>query len=239
MSKILNLLIIFKILFYDKIKCFEQNPKNNSQNINFSSEKTSKDNKRKLEPIFKPIKIYVDTYGLKNQLNSKEGKKRFAIYTSALERAKNTLENLIEVKNTQEKIDLEKYKTELINFFEFDYNYYIDSNLINKKDEFDSDLIIYVREDDGNLMNCNELPTIIQYNSEGRPISGFIIIDEDYYEKTEDSPDEKYKIELYSYIILHQFTHILGFSYKLLNEKNLLDIKYINRLDKDDQKKNY
>ena len=234
MSKLLNLLTIFEILFFDKIKSFEQNPKNNSQNIIYDSENTSKNNKksrRELQSSYREIKIYVDKSYLKTQLNGKYNEPKYQVYNEALEKAEKALETITLIEEDSKKIDLNEYKNKLNEEFGLDINF--DQYLTNENPEFDEDLIIFVKENEGelNYYNCsNELSKILQTNSKHRPIAGYIVFDPSFYDDIEDIENDKYKVELFSYIFLHQFTHILGFTRNILG--NIIGEKDINRLNK-------
>ena len=81
------------------------------------------------------------------------------------------------------------------------------------------DLIILIEYKILNNQQCSEFPKILKRKNEnGRPIVGCIIFDPTKY-SIEDSDENKYRLELFSYIFLHQFTHTLGFNKTILGNK--------------------
>lgn len=98
--EILSLWIIIKILLFDEIKTFQikqiyQTQKNKTLDASINVVNQINNNIiRKLQfANYESIRIYIDTYHLNKVMPS-----RFLLYNKSLERAKNTLEQLIKVK---------------------------------------------------------------------------------------------------------------------------------------------
>ena len=182
--------------------------------------KESKGKKRELDDGFPPIKIYVDKSHFNNNEDLEEQKKN--VFNEALDKAKVTLERLIKVQKDPAKIKISNYATFPDKYENFAYSR-LNRSLLDK--ELDEDLIILVREKrlDDNLSNCKEKSKIIACNSVGRPIIGYIVINLDLWDKIDDNLE--YKKEFYSYIFLHQFTHILGFNATILGNRPKIEIK--------------
>lgn len=172
-------------------------------------------NINKILVINNPIKIYLDNYRLKNDLN--EYQDRFEIvYNASLYKAKNTLEQLVNV-TSESNINNSFYVNSLKqkNIQEGQ----IDPEIINGVKQLnDYDLIIYSKFGGRELDNCDESAKIIQENSEGRPIIAILVVNAKDYNNIEDNTNYTYKIEFYSTLFLHQFTHILGFTRTFLSK---------------------
>ena len=231
MELFLFLLLIIKIFCDDKINLDEIIYKENEINKNYfiNDENNSK---RKLQN-FEPIRIYIDKYYLEQ--NRQAFTNRYDLFYKALDKVKNTLEKLIEVKQ-ETSIDLTN--------IDFDSYFFdkgkLDSNLINNNN-FPADLVIFTREnidlDKVELDTCSEKQGIIRSNSNGRPIIGYIVINNLLLSDFEEN--DTYKIEFLSYIFLHQITHILGFSNSIIqtNNNNIKKVTdTINRIDKSELK---
>jgi len=185
---------------------------------NFLKEE-NKGKKRELDTGFAPIKIYVDNSHFYNNEDIEDEKKN--VFNEALVKAKNTLEKLIKVQKNPSKIKISNYVT-----FPDKYENFASSRLNRSllDDELDADLVILVREKrlNDNLANCKEKSQILAYNSDGRPIIGYIVINIDLWDTIVDDLD--YKKEFYSYIFLHQFTHVLGFNATILGSRPNIEI---------------
>lgn len=213
MSKILISLIILIFFNFNKIKSSDEKSDNNRINSNENLIK-NKINKRKLQQ-FNPIRIYIDTYYLNNNdLDDPQYREMFNIYNASLLKAKNTLEKLINVTRENE-IDNSLYINSLVGKGYSENK--LDPEIKNGQKKLYYDLVIFIRT---NLIsvNCGELAEIIKTNTIGRPIIGILTINSNYYQKIENN--NTYKIEFYSTIFLHQFTHILGFKRAFLNTFN-------------------
>jgi hypothetical protein len=134
----------------------------------------------------------------------------------ALNKAKNTLEKLIKVQRESNIISAEDYETLIKTNFNPNYfNSEISSNNLLQE----IDLVILIEYKILSNLNCSECPLILKRKNEnGRPIVGYINFNPQKY-SIEDSDENKYKLEFFSYIFLHQFTHILGFNKTILKNK--------------------
>ena len=222
--EILSFWIIIKILLFDEIKTLDINQKNQTQKNKTLDEKISVTNPlinsktRKLQTSsYEPIRIYIDTYHLNETLNPYPDEKD--LMNKALYRAKITLEQLIKVQREPNGISATDYQDLITQNFGASYfNSRITSeNLLNE-----TDLVIFIESSSRFLSNkkCNEFPTILRRKNEiGRPLIGYIVIDDTLSDSIEDSRDDKYRFEFFSSIFLHQFTHILGFTRSVLKDK--------------------
>jgi len=165
---------------------------------------------------YNSIRIYVDTSYLNNMLAPGT---RLSDYLYGLNKAKNTLEKLINVEREEEKINIKKYGLFDTNFYEGFNKNLIQNSLLNGEYQPEVDLVIFVRESIDE--ECIELNKILIRNSKKRPIIGYIAIDKSLYA----SIDEEYRKEIYSTLFLHQFTHVLGF---LKSQIRFLDNKILN-----------
>ena len=225
--EILSFWIIIKILLCDKIKTFDinhinQTQKNKTPNENISIKNQINNNKiRVLQTAdYEPIRIYIDTYNLNSTLNILNiGQTEIDLINRALNKAKSTLEKLIKVQRISNVISAQDYK----NLVKSNNNEDILTGILQE-----IDLIIFIEYKGLTNQRCNELPQILQRKDEvGRPIVGSIAFDPNFY-SIEDSEEGKYKLEFYSSLFLHQFTHILGFNKTILGNK--VQTKQINRL---------
>jgi len=151
--------------------------------------------------IYEPIRIYVDESYLKNEVFDLD---ILNDYLYALNKAKNTLQQLINVEREQNKIKINDYP----DLFVGDYYENFKVSAINSSllagAELDADLVIFVRQK--TAKECNEKVGVLKRNSKNRPIIGYITIDPSLYAKIQD-----YTKEVLSTVCLHQFTHVLGF----------------------------
>ena len=234
MKEILFLLLIIKFLFCDKIDV-EANITNQKEKNKDNSINNIKKNKRQLQDS-QSIRIYIDKGYLNRSLadefedNMDKYYYYFPLYVRALDRVEKALEQLIKVKS-RSSIDLSKITLTNYGF----RSKFIDSNLI-KTNNYEADLVIFVRDinKDEDLGKCKEKQGSIEYNSEKRPIIGYMVINSGLFKSFEDNIT--YQEEYLSYIFLHQITHILGFSKTVLEERKVsnyikIDEQDINRLD--------
>ena len=231
MGIILFLLLIIEILGDDKIDFGVNITKEKEINKNYFINDT-KNRKRKLAE-YEPIRIFIDKGYLRRTILEDD---IYNIFDRALDRAKNTLEKLIKVK-PETSIDLSQINLE-------DYGFYktaIDTDLM-ANNNLQADLAIFVRGPRTNEINkCKEKQEIlIPKNYDGRPTIGYMVINTGLLENIENN--STYQEELFSYMFLHQITHILGFSKSVLEKRNqYITIKneIINRIDISDAQKNF
>lgn len=224
--EILILWIIIKILLFDEIKTFDinqinQNQKNKTFDENINITNPINNNKtRKLQTAnYEPIRIFIDTYQFNTALNFiGYDSNELELINQALNKAKSTLEKLIKVQRESNIISAEDYETLIKTNFNPNYfNSEISSNNLLQE----IDLVILIEYKIISNLNCSECPLILKRKNEnGRPIVGYINFNPQKY-SIEDSDENKYKLEFFSYIFLHQFTHILGFNKTILKNKIL------------------
>ena len=166
-----------------------------------------KDNKRSLTDInddgFTEIKIFVDETYIKYQ--NLYSTNTYTQVIKAIEKCVNTIQKLIKVKK-KDKIKFSD--TDLIKL-EINSNQ-IDKNLLPTSQGIEADLIIIPKFIENNSIIALGKPVILDSSSK-RPIGSILLINRNI---NTNKNSENY-IES---IILHQFTHILGFLYTLFND---------------------
>ena len=200
------------LLFFLLIGILCDNKFSDNKKINFEDNNLKKENKDKKRELqnneFKPIRIYVDKYYFNGSL-SEMSDERKTVFCDALDKAEKTLEHLIEVKRETSPIKISNFNLFGTTSYDGFLKIRMEDGILDK--EFDEDLIILVRaKGEDNLSECKEKSKIIALNDQGRPILGYIVINTDFWDKVADNLD--YKREFFSYMFLHQFTHILGFN---------------------------
>jgi len=169
---------------------------------------------------YEPIRIYVDKSYLRDRV---EDEAYLNDYLYALDKAKNTLEKLINVTRYQNEIDISQYNIFNTSNYEGFRVSSIDQNLLNGNFKPEADLVIFVREmSDSETEECDEKVQILEKHY-GRPIIGYIGINKEMYKKFDKNYD--YRKELLSSVILHQFTHLLGFMKSEFVDKQLIKIE--------------
>ena len=165
-----------------------------------------KDNKRSLTDInddgFTEIKIFIDKTYIKYQ--NLYSTNTYTQVIKAIEKCVNTIQKLIKVKK-KDKIKFSD--TDLIKL-EINSNQ-IDKNLLPTSQGIEADLIIIPKFIENNSIIALGKPVILDSSSK-RPIGSILLINRNI---NTNKNSENY-IES---IILHQFTHILGFLYTLFN----------------------
>jgi len=230
MVTILLLFLLIGILCDNK---FSDNKKIYSEENNLK--KKSKEKKRELDNDgFDSIRIYVDK---SHFFQTMKNNTRRAVYSDALDKVEATLEKLIKVRRETSPIKISNFNIfgaeDIYDNFEKSK---INENVING--ELNEDLVILVRESvkDEIEGTCKEKNKIIKTNSNGRPIFGYIVINTDLWKSMEEDLD--YEIEFFSYMFLHQFTHILGFNESFLESLHNSNIHFnqrnINRINSED-----
>ena len=133
-----------------------------------------------------------------------------------IEKAKETIQKLVKVQRFSEILSLSSYYDEFPPDFR---TCSIFQNIDDLKKAYRADLVIAIKfqDDDSNIGFAK--PSIIQRDDSGRPIIGTIIYNRNFLQ---DIEDESEKREAISVIFLHEFTHILGFTKGILEEKHLL-----------------
>ena len=226
----MSILIYFFVVM--KIICFDiYNLSNSSENFNNTNEvknnfmNHNNTNKRELEENNNGIKIYIEKRYLKYQLESDGEDQLFNIYNISLDRAKNALEKLIKPVYKSSNIELD-INYDGNNFEGFRKSILESTSIVDNNNKIslsNYDLAILVRKKASQFdsdSDCNE-KNIILKTDHGRPIFGYIVIEDKYGKYPIDRDDEQYLIEFYSYIFLHQFTHILGFNKTFLENRGI------------------
>ena len=165
---------------------------------------------RKLESNveFQEIRIYVDTTYIEYQKeNDQNIQTYFSNIISGLNKAKSTITKLLKVQKSNYRINI---KDSDLNDWGFDDHSKIDQNLIEGNAGIDADLVIipiFINED-SELLSVGE-PQKLDKDT-NRPIVGVLKINQNKIWNGQKNND--YYINS---IFLHQFTHILGFTYKM------------------------
>ena len=190
-------------------------------------------NKRKLEngnsDEYRPIKIHVFTEYLRNQLIklTNPDEEYIDLIISCINRAKDTIEKLINVKkeneNNKQYISLKDYGYGInknISGYDFD-----NSIVINfYKEVLEADLVILFRKkDDGDRGAEFGFCEVLESDKDHRPRVGNIIYNYLFF-TNEERPNmkEETQRQLLSVMFLHEITHILGFNFEVLQTKNML-----------------
>ena len=179
---------------------------------------------RKLNNEYEPIRIVVDETCLSKEYLLNPGE--FKLINNSIYRAKESLQNLINVTRLESKItfiaeNLDDVLKDCIN-----QNYLING--------VQADLLIFIR---GKKSGDNVISNIIKYKDNdmrNRPIIGAIFFDFNVLQHESD----EYSIEEYSLFFLHHFTHILGFKKQILIDKNILKQDQVKDRIKQNEKKN-
>jgi len=231
--EILSLWIIIKLLLFDEIKTFDNNQINQKhknktldENINIANSINNNKTRKLQTSNFEPIRIYIDTYQFNNTLNLiGYDSNDLLLINKALNKAKNALEKLIKVQRESNVISVDDYEALIRENFN-NYNNYINSQISSDNLLQEVDLVILIEYKMLQAPKCSEFPLILKRKNEyGRPIVGYITFDPTIY-TIEDSNENKYRLEYFSYIFLHQFTHILGFNKTILSNRLKSKVHY-------------
>ena len=167
-------------------------------NVSFPTKKPLKST----DDNYRPIKIYIESSSLSVYMYNQQ---RLNIIRTALNYTANILKELIEVKPINYKIAVSQND---LNNWGFNNN---NSDLI---DGIDSDLIILIKYVPERNYYMSSEPKYIDEHSK-RPIVGIVYISEVFYEKILPQNNSLYYTKV---ILLHQFTHILGFLKDTFND---------------------
>ena len=182
--------------------------------------------------VYEKIRIYVDKYLI---ISSEMDDEKKNVYNYALDKVEETLETLIKVEQETNPINIANIFQDKQKYEGFTRN---DMNQSIINNELNEDLVILVRTKNGDIddmAECLEKSKVIKTNNDGRPIIGYIVINTDLYTKIDN--DLEHKKEFFSYLFLHQITHILGFNKTTLTKNkhtnNHINIKtkIINRVN--------
>ena len=244
------MLFLYSLIFLS-ISCFRDNMKSsqakssnseNLKNYEFKNESIKNYDKIKLRGLQekKPIRIYVDKVYMKKYFQIVD-RSAIEIFDYSIDKVKNTLEKLIKVEQETEEIDI---SAKIQEFVDADFSMDIfDQELLNGK-KINKDLVIFVKPATKNEVGkCNENYKIVKQNSKGRPIIAYVLIDISLLSSVEEAEENsnEYKKEFLSYVLLHQFTHILGFTRSIVNDNRnniLIKSKTVNRINSLNLEKN-
>ena len=167
--------------------------------------KNNKDNRRLNDGEFKDFHIYLDLINIKNDIKKYHLEEYENLFINSLNKAVKTLEALLKVK----KIDnYGFYDEDITNILINDWNKtMIGTNAIGGMSSLGIDLIIFGRFDDemDNSTLASAGPSYIVPNT-GQPLVGVVNIN------TRVNYSKINSEEYFQSIIIHEFTHILGFS---------------------------
>ena len=184
----------------------------------------SKNNYRNLDSNeYSKIRIHIDYSCFISSQNTTDNE----LLKNAISKAKSTLEKLIKVEPLVNELYLYNYK-DLINF---GCNY--DLSLV-----VPADLIIFIKDYKSTSVKVDFATSkIIKYidnDVKKRPIIGLVEVD--FVPDTLTDYDSR--LQAWSTMFLHEFTHILGFTKRIFDEKGLIkDVSIKSRMsDKNQQK---
>ena len=182
------------------------------------------------EDEYKPIRLHIHKKYLDYQYEEVTNKdlEYFNNIYKAIDQAGEVLRNIIKVKPLNKPIALNSN-------ISGGYNYERLIQTLDNKFSFDeTDLIIFIRFNklgDSDNMNYG-IPEIIMQDDDKRPIVGSIIYNYNFITEDERAKlNQKEILNLLSYVFLHEFTHILGFTESILSYKGLLITKNITRIE--------
>ena len=189
---------------------------------NFSNNNlVDKNGKRKLD-IRSPIRIKFIT---QFSFRPTQYPGLLEIINKALSKVQNAVKELVKVK-PEDEIYISSNAALLLNNSSFDVD-------VDIREQKDTDLVIFINEIFGDEVKPAEVG-IVQRNNIGRPTIGFIVLNPVILNKIGNN---RQKEELMSIIILHEVTHILGFTRSILNEKYFLKTIVTNRINNSPQTK--
>ena len=187
---------------------------NNTNLMNDFNNLVDKNGKRKLDNRI-PIRIAfnsqfnflpIDHPGLLESLNK------------ALSKVQNALKDLIRVDYLG---NIQLYSNAILQLNNSGFD-------VNKKNYENTDLVIFIRDKSVKDKQIAELGIVQRIDNVGRPTVGFIILN---LNNIENIGTNRQNEELMSIIILHEVTHILGFTRSILKEKNFLKTINTNRIN--------
>ena len=168
------------------------------------------------EDEFKDFNIYLDLINIKNDIVKYNLQEYESLFIDSLNKAVETLESLLKVKNIKNNYILKDEN--IINILIPDWNKtLIGTNAVGGLKDLGIDLFIFGRFDDKmdemTLANAGARYTDMDT---GQPIVGLVNIN------TKVNYGKIKSKEYFQSIILHEFTHILGFSNNYFNKFNFL-----------------
>ena len=163
---------------------------------------------------FQPIRIYVYTDYLNLTFSNKD---KLSDCINALNKAKNTLEKIINVERETVPIDTSDIFTESNSYHGF--MKIAINDILNGNVKPEVDLVVFIRALDTD--ECKDKNIILKRNQKNRTTIGYITFDEILYSKFTIG----YREELLSIDFLHQITHLLGFKISELSNKRLLSLR--------------
>ena len=194
------------------------------------------------EISYRPIKIHIFTEYLEKELNdliNPDPYYRDQIIWS-INKAKETLESLISVRNESKTIRLANYGYGLIkNISGYRSSERIVSDFYQKSIECDLIILIRKRDESEKIIDF-AYPEILESDTDFRPRVGSVVYRYDFL-NIDDRPNlsEEAKKNILSIMFLHEFTHILGFNFTILFKKNMLTLNTSKRIDGKSMSKYY
>ena len=166
---------------------------------------TEKDKRRLGDGEFKDFKIYLDLINVKNDIVKYHLEEYETLFISSLKKAVKTLESLLKVENSQRGFSFTDDQITAIKINDWNKTI-IGTNAIGNSQELGIDLFIFGRLDD--QMDQYTLASAGPRYSDSinhRPIIGVVNIN------TKVNYSKIHSEEYFQSIIIHEFTHILGF----------------------------
>ena len=244
MSILFYLFLVIKLVFFGKTNSFSTNNSNNlniNENNIINNNANAKRNLQNDDDNYEPISIYFDTYYLtKRSLYGTKLAQERNIILYSLNKTKDTLEKLIKVPKGTAKINSNDYKEAIESFYRTEYDEEGEVDVFKDDPGLNAHLVIFVDYYNSilgpftNYYNCTEYYKIIKSATNLRPTIGYIMINHNLFE---DITNELHRKELFSYYLLHQTTHILGFTRNIIQNKIGIDTKIIKRNPKESYEK--
>ena len=225
---------LFNVYYSNELKLKYISSKNNSYEIIqpdlINNNTINNESKRKLDTNknFLPIRIYIDTSLLEkqySQITDADANYNIKIILDSIKRAKEAIEELINVERRKDKLTLNNEDLSKLNEVGFSTpeinNTFIQNGIDN------CDLLIFVRFSDDNkdIESIHETrpyfakPRIIKQENNYRPLIGSVI----YYKRYNNGMrtiNERFQKEIISTIFLHEYIHILGFMNQIFDQFN-------------------
>jgi hypothetical protein len=182
-------------------------------------DKSKKNNRNLDSDAYSDIRIHIDANCYISNLDTSPTE---MIKKRAIEKAKETLQELIKVERIKQPLNLYDYRDILREQFRTCATPFLTPTYV------DADLVIFVRysnvDVDGTVdFASSEIIKYIDNDNTKRPIAGAIAVNFD----TSYLKDENSKLQALSTMFLHEFTHILGFNKTIFELKGLINTTQI------------
>ena len=184
----------------------------------FTVNKDNPSYKRKLDDVdedgFKKFNIYVDKYNIKKEIARNYLEDYQDLILESLDKAANTLQNLLRVRPLSEGIQFSNTELNDLNLISWDFTKFGSRAIIREVDlkSLDIDLVIFSTIEEMDEEVIAAAAPIYNQESNHQPILGMVYIN--YYIDFE-------KVNIQKYLettLIHEITHVLGFTGEFFEE---------------------